>query len=296
MNTAALALLLLVGTAHAAGWEDALSGASPEAKLAIRARCTASASERSYGVVNRVSSIYVRADDRYVVPALNFYSELSGISSTNLPYQFLRNGLHAVEVEEGIMDGPGFPTQRSRESRRVILFDTESRDTSLIDEPHAPVEIVYSRATTEAEEAMGIGGRTIRVRLRATNQLLAERTEFFWIVGKVWDKNAICPAFSLSFQTQPSHFVGQVVNPITYPCMRQFAQEKTIAKVDAYRSLPKFSEASKASAAWGEKVVARERQIFNDLTACEAAYFGTYVKREPSVDWSPSRVESPHSR
>lgn len=264
-HVAVVACLLAAEDCSAAPWEEALRGLPPQSANEIRKLCTQHASDQILAVANDVETVLIRSKNKRALPTAHFYSELSGLQYTNIPYQFLRHGLLRIEVDQEtaaishpVVGAPG---------PQLVAFDTRTRNTSPIEVATAPIEIVYDSETTDAQAAMGILGRSIEVRVRSTGELLARRTEFAWVSGGVWSQRAICPAFDLRFQTQPSSFVGQVINPDFYPCMRRYMEEKTTIK-EMSRLTPPFRSPN-YNAFWQE-VSERDRKALADLQTCDA--------------------------
>jgi membrane-bound inhibitor of C-type lysozyme len=281
-------LALFIASATSAGaaasWEPALLGKTTQAQDRIRFLCTERASQVLYGKANGVQAVSLILADPQVKASPSFDSESSGVQYTNLPYIFLRLGLREIELPSRFGSGP------NPDNRPVAIFDTQSRDTRFANSHQATIEIVYSNAASPEDEAMGIFGRRIQVRLASTGQDLGERTEFFWFHGPdprrwVRVKEALCPAFTLSHQAMPSSFVGEVVNPDTYPCMLNFVRGMTLAKAQTTREFPAGNSSPAALTTWSDQKSSRERLLFTTLTECEAGFFARSDHRKFEVVW-----------
>lgn len=282
-STFALWVAMCSVSAPAASWEDALRGKEPAAQQRIRLLCSEQAGQSVYGTIDGASSVALIINAGSMAGAA-FSSESSGVSYTHLPSMYLRMGLREVEFDARLGSGS------NPENQPVAVFDTRSRTTRFTASYQAEVEIVYSDAASPEDKTMGIYGRKIQVRVAATKQTLGERTEFFWFHGtdpreRVRMKDALCPGFAFARQMLPTHFIGEVVNPRSYPCMANFVRDATTAKEMSSREYSAARGVQERISAWSKASLARETALLDTLNLCEANYFAGPALSRSSISW-----------
>lgn len=285
MRKSALALSLVIGStsALADSWEGTLQGKEPAAQQRIRLLCSGQARQNVYGTIDGVSSLAVLSDGEAIAGA-NFSSESGGYSNTNIPYIYLRMGLKEVEFDARLESG------RRLENQPVAVFDTRSRTIRFTASYQAEVEIVFSDATTPEDKKMDIYGRRIQVRLASTKQMLGERTEFYWFHRspprkRVMLRGALCPGFTFAHQTLPTDFIGEIVNPHTYPCMATYIRNSTTAKELSSREFLAAGNVRERIKTWSKAKEAREAALLDALNLCQANYFAGPEPSGSSITW-----------
>lgn len=224
MRTLLLCILLISSKGAAAQpWESSLRGLSQDAQARVRELCQTEAKEEVFETAEERHGIYWKVVAGQAAAQVEIDGHSSGISYSSPQWQYLRLGLKVVEFSSTEPTAAQF--QKMEKLRPIARFDTWTKNLSYVDSQSADVEVSYEERGRPEDRQLGIHGRTIRVKDLRTGRTLGERTEFFWLTGSVRQQGALCPSLLWAERT-PATFIGKVVNPVSYPCMRQFEIER----------------------------------------------------------------------
>lgn len=197
-----------------------------EAHVVLKRRCLTDSGEEFLGTLEHVKGIYLESEAR-TMAFITGDSDGYGISYTNPPYMFLRNGLYYVEYSSELPGAAIFGRIAGEDGRPYVRFDTITRNKEDVTERTAQVRISFKRTTTEAEENVGVFGRLIEIYDDSSNRTLARRRDYVWLNPNRRGPHGgfMCPTIPEG-ESFPISFLAKTVNVQGYTCWARFAQAK----------------------------------------------------------------------
>lgn len=190
----------------------------------MKRKCQEDAGEEFFETRENVRGIYLESDER----ALSYVSggpSSYGISYSNPPYMYLRNGLYFIEYGADFGAVRKFGAVKTKDGYRYIRFDTKNRNDLPVEDRSTPIRVSYKRTTTDGEERLGVYGRLIEVVDDSTKSILARRRDYVWLNPNRNGPHGgyICPTI-LEEESFPISFLNKVINVQSYPCRREFEE------------------------------------------------------------------------
>lgn len=224
-----------------------------EAHAVMKQRCQAEAGEEFFATRENIKGIFLESEEHalsYIDGSSNSY----GISYSNPPYAYLRNGLKFVEYHSGLAAVSRFEAVPKGDTAPFRRFDTRTHRTESVANRSAHIRVSYKRTTSDSEEKLGVFGRFIEVTDDTDATVLARRKDFVWLNQDRQGAHGgfVCPTLKEA-EHLPISFLNRVINVKTYACWKKFEAER--------RAMP-------------DKYDIREKDAsMSRLQACEASYF-----------------------